>query len=639
VTTILDCLDDDAIFGPHFKGASWAPWRVFLAALFALGCDDPSGSYLAATGRQNWPVAPFDEAALIVGRRGGKSRTLALIAVFLACFRDYAPFLAPGEVATVAILAANRPQARTIFRYIAGLLKAVPLLAPMIEEANAEKISLNNRVEIEISTASFRTTRGYSFAAILADEVAYWRSEESSANPDVEILRALRPGMATIPGSILLLASSPYGKKGELYNAYRRHHGKDGARVLVWKADTKSMNPKIKQEIIDEAYASDPEAARAEYGGEFRDDLADFVTREIVDAVTCWGRSELPPEPEVTYSAFCDPSGGVSDSMTLAIGHLRDAAVCVLDALLEIRPPFNPDAAVAECAATLRRYGVSRILGDRYAGEWPKVRFAEHGITFEQSAQPKSDIYHDLLPLLNSKRVELLEHTRMSAQLVNLERRTSRGGRDSIDHSAGGHDDCINAAAGVLVMLDLDRRASIVNQSDVLHDGAGLPLPTKNVECCIAVIAADARGQVAVIYAARMNPKPAHLLIMDFDAGPVRQGLFQAIADRLDALAATCHAHIALVYAPPNLLRNARPTATGGIDVQEIPQLLIEDEPLIAAASHFVEGRVKICTPVVEKSLTEAFMGSINFRSIEKSDDAIRRAAVWLASMALDIEA
>ena len=264
--TILEALDDPALFAPHFKGASWTAWRVFLAALFALGFNDPAGSFLAATGRENWPVAPFDEAALIVGRRGGKSRILALIAVFLACFRDYTRYLAPGEVATVAILAANRPQARTIFRYIAGLLKAVPLLAPMIEEANAEKISLSNRVEIEISTASFRTTRGYSFAAILCDEIAFWRSEESSANPDVEILRALRPGMATIPGSILLLASSPYAKRGELYAAYRRHHGKDGARVLVWKASTQAMNPKIKQEIVDEAYASDPEAARAEYG-------------------------------------------------------------------------------------------------------------------------------------------------------------------------------------------------------------------------------------------------------------------------------------------------------------------------------------------------------------------------------------
>jgi hypothetical protein len=92
-------------------------------------------------------------------------------------------------------------------------------------------------VVIEIGTASFRTTRGYSFAAVLCDEIA----DETSANPDVEILRALRPGMASIPGSILMLASSPYAKRGELYGAFRRHFGKDDARVLVWKADTATM--------------------------------------------------------------------------------------------------------------------------------------------------------------------------------------------------------------------------------------------------------------------------------------------------------------------------------------------------------------------------------------------------------------
>ena len=256
---ILEALDDENLFAPHFRGPSWASWRAFLAALFALAMGaDAAALYRAATGRHSNPATPFNEAALIVGRRGGKSRALATIAVFLATFRDYAQFLAPGEVATVAVLAANRAQARTIFRYIIGLLKGIPLLSSMVAEETGEAIELSNRVVIEIGTASFRTIRGYSFAAILCDEIAFWRSDESSANPDTEILRALRPGMANIPGSILLMASSPYAKRGELYSAYRRHFGKDDARVLVWKADTATMNPGIDPAIISEAYEFGP---------------------------------------------------------------------------------------------------------------------------------------------------------------------------------------------------------------------------------------------------------------------------------------------------------------------------------------------------------------------------------------------
>ena len=476
--TLLEALRDPNLFGKHFKGQSWKAWRVFLAALFAEAlAGDDLAVYRTCTGREAWPQAPFTEAALIVGRRGGKSRTLALIAVFLACFKDYGPFLAPGEVATIAELAADRSQARAIFRFCLGLLRAVPLLAPMISRSDAEQIVLSNRVVIEITSASFRSTRGYSYAAVLADEVAFWRSDETSANPDVEIMRALRPGLANIPGAMLLIASSPYAKRGELYAAYRRHYGKDDARVLVWKADTATMNPSIDPAIIREAYDSDPEAARAEYGAEFRDDLADFVTRETIDAVTMWGRAELPPEAGVAYSAFCDPSGGVSDSMTLAIGHLSDHDVCVLDAALEARPPFDPEKAVAECVVLLRRYGVSTVVGDRYAGEWPRARFAEHGIEFVQSARPKSALYGDLLPLLNAGRIELLDLPRLSTQLTGLERRTARSGKDSIDHAPGGHDDLANAVAGVLVNLDLDRRPALVNIKDVTGGERGADEP------------------------------------------------------------------------------------------------------------------------------------------------------------------
>jgi phage terminase large subunit-like protein len=200
--TLAEALRDPNLFAKFFRGRSWDTWQVFLRALFAEGAinDEDLAIFQSCTGRTVWPTAVSSEAALIVGRRGGKSRTLALIAVYLATMRDYSPFLAPGEVGTIAVLAADRSQARVIFRFVLGLLKAVPLFADLIERNDTEQIVLRNRLVIEITTASFRSARGYSFAAVLCDEVAFWRSDETSANPDVEILRALRPGLASIPG-------------------------------------------------------------------------------------------------------------------------------------------------------------------------------------------------------------------------------------------------------------------------------------------------------------------------------------------------------------------------------------------------------------------------------------------------------
>jgi hypothetical protein len=71
------------------------------------------------------------------------------------------------------------------------------------------------------------------------------------------------------------------------------------------------------------------------------------------------------------------------------------------------------------------------------------------------SERSKSEIYADFLPLLNSGHVELVDSRRLVLQLANLERRTARSGKDSIDHAPGGHDDVANAAAGVLVLCTL----------------------------------------------------------------------------------------------------------------------------------------------------------------------------------------
>jgi hypothetical protein len=123
----------------------------------------------------------------------------------------------------------------------------------------------------------------------------------------------------------------------------------------------------------------------------------------------------------------------------------------VLDAVREVRPPFSPNDVVVDFAELLQRYGLMSVEGDRYGAAWVQERFRMHGITYEPSEKTKSDIYRELMPLMNSGEVALLDLPRLSAQLCALERRTARGGRDSVDHPPGGHDDVANAAAGALV--------------------------------------------------------------------------------------------------------------------------------------------------------------------------------------------
>lgn len=447
--TILDALDDPNLFASLFRPApSWVAWRAFLAAVFGLPMTpEQLATFQKHTRREHAPTEAAREAWLVVGRRGGKSRLAALLVVFLACFRRYD--LAPGERGVAMVIAADRRQARVIFRYVCGLVDACPMLARMVAHRTNESLRLTNGIDVEIHTASFRSTRGYTIVGAVFDEVAYWPTDES-ANPDTEVAAAIRPGMASVPGAMLFGLSSPYARRGLLHDQYAAHFGKDGHPVLVWQADTASMNPTIDPAVIAAAYADDEARASAEYGAEFRRDVEGYVSREAVAACVVADRHELPSVSGVRYVAFVDPSGGSADSFTLAIAHRENERV-ILDAVRERRPPFSPDAVVVEYAALLKSYSVTMVHGDRYAGEWPRERFRVHGIHYVPSAKPKSELYAALLPHLNAGRVELLDDRRLAAQLIGLERRTARGGRESIDHAPYAHDDVANAVAGAVV--------------------------------------------------------------------------------------------------------------------------------------------------------------------------------------------
>ena len=454
--TIIDACEDPKIFAPWFKDrATWAAWFVFLRAMFGLGLDaDGLAIFRACTGRSEPRPGGYLEATLVVGRRGGKSLILALIAAFLSAFYDWSLFLTGGERGTIMIIATDRRQAATIFKYLKEML-SIPLLAGLIQRETADTIDLSNGITVEIQTASFRTIRGRTVVAGLCDELAFWMGEDS-ANPDKEIIGALRPASATVPGALLLKASSPYARRGVLWDDHRKHFGNDDSQTLVWQAATRTMNPSIAQSFIDSAVEDDPSAAAAEYFAQFRSDVESFISREAVEAVTSVGVLERGHISGQRYYSFVDPSGGSSDSMTLAIAHMEQRnseKTVILDAIREVRAPFSPEQCVDEFATLLKLYGITAVSGDRYAGMWPRERFKVHGINYEVSEKTKNDIYRDLLPIINSRQCDLLDHPRLFGQLVSLERRTARGGRDSIDHPPGAHDDVANAVGDVALRV------------------------------------------------------------------------------------------------------------------------------------------------------------------------------------------
>lgn len=330
----------------------------------------------------------------------------------------------------------------------------------------------------------------------------------------------------------------------------------------------------------------------------------------------------------MTYAAFCDPSGGGNDAMTLAVAHLREGAICVLDAVLEVRPPFDPEVAVSACTAVLRRFGVTRVTGDRYAGLWPAARFAEHGIAFEQSARPKSDLYCDLLPLLNAKRVELLDNPRLASQLVALERRTARSGRDTVDHTPGGHDDLANVVAGVLVQLDLDRRPALVRQADMLDAGRPATIPDV-VSIFMTTLCVDKAGICASVRAAKTFD--GQLIILNFEREPLHSSTLNGLTNFAQFKCRCRNGILAIV--PEGFAAGGSFNGCRAIEIIDgrLPEL-----QLLSAARVIDRGSVKLGPLAEEKARGLPFGAALDFRAGENIEDPLRCAILTTIAVAFE---
>jgi len=265
----------------------------------------------------------------------------------------------------------------------------------------------------------------------------------------------------------------PFGC-GFLWDARRRFCGVNDSSVLVWQADSRTMNRMISQQIVDAAIERDGASAQSEWLGLFRDDLTDFVDRGAVEACVANGVRERSAVAGVRYFSFTDPSGGSNDAMTTAIGHM-ESDVVVVDAIREVPAPFDPETVVAEFVELFRRYGIKETVGDAYASQWCATAFDRHGITYRHSELNRSQLYLTTLPLINSKTVRLLDHPRAVSQFCGLERRTTRGGRDTVDHRPNASDDLCNAIEGLCATVSCGRRRGEMSVSIIQADGRVVP--------------------------------------------------------------------------------------------------------------------------------------------------------------------
>jgi hypothetical protein len=337
----------DTDFKGWFDGPTWKPWRTVGKAIFGeeLSAEEMI-EFQTFTGRMLAQTTQAREVWMAIGGRAGKDWFCAAVVVYLACYRKHK--LKLGDLGRVMLLAVDMDQAAESFRYICELIDSIPKLASLIKgkpntKQGMMRLTLTNRIEILVKPADKRRVRGRTVVAIVASEIAFWTDQETHQNPAVEVLRALRPSMLGMSGALLLAVSSPYRRKGVHFDMIDQHWAKDGDRILSIRASTMAMRPDDSDDFLDfleEEERLDPVSFDAEYRGNFRKDLEDFITLEQANAVVITGRAVLLPVLGVRYLGFLDAAGGGGqDSAALCIVMLQNgkAVVC---RVAEWKPPF-----------------------------------------------------------------------------------------------------------------------------------------------------------------------------------------------------------------------------------------------------------------------------------------------------------
>jgi len=428
--------------------------------LYGLPLDDTELEiHQRCTGRDVYVPREHTEMSYLGGRRSGKSSRLAAPIAIFEAFRDHR--LPRGEKAYVLLIAPTKALARIDFHYIQRHLLNSVALSKEIVKILKNEVVLSNGITIGCYPCSYVAVRGITIVAAICDEMAFWRHEETAANPEQEILAALRPGMATVEKAKLIKLSTPFRKRGVLWEEFQRRSELD---FPVWQASTFKMNPTISPAALERERKRDEPTYRREYLAEFTEDITSWIEPEVLEPCIVRNRRELPRVSGAAYVATIDP-GFVRSDFALAIAHLSPDGAIVLDRVARWcgtkKAPLGFEWVCQEIKRILDQYSIDSAIGDQYCAPVIRQQLLKLGVYYEDFAfgsHTRGEIFGNLRHLLEQGKIDLLDDLELLRQLRSLEEQKTDRGQIDVRPSGGVKDDL--AVAVALAASELVKRPS-----------------------------------------------------------------------------------------------------------------------------------------------------------------------------------
>jgi hypothetical protein len=380
-------------------------------------------------------------------------------AVLAAIFKLFAWQATGGKGHQVYFVASDLAQANDDLDLAKKLIRCNPILNELV-------VLKNNIIELKDGTGFIEILPARDAQSLHGKTYLFLVVDELHTQRDYKILEALELDR-TRPDAMQWFASyaSMYRQKGVPLVDIQKQ---DDPRLYIsWYSGTiEEACPSLNSpygpttEDIEDARRSLPSwiFRRLYLNLPGQPDDAAFDAERVEEAVVA-NRKVLPPEHGIQYVAFCDLSGGGGDDATLAIAHETNG-ITVLDLLIDqgarTNGTFSPEATVEKFSHTLQLYRCTSVTGDRYAAQWPIQAFQKVGIDYQPAELNRSQLYAAFEPLLNSGKVELLDHPQLVQQLIGLIRKGEK-----VDHASGDHDDHSNAVAGAAVLAAQRHRHSV----------------------------------------------------------------------------------------------------------------------------------------------------------------------------------